>query len=119
MIPMDQSQSCSPISLTDDDIFEGTEAFNVTIQRVSPTANFDSDGELVIEILDKNCKDIFKQTYWHLHKLIPDILSVFKYTKRFILETYSIVLMLYKKLCAHVMHPCSQRLYCDSFLDWF
>ena len=45
------------MSLTEDDIVEETEAVNVSIQSVSPSANFDPDEQLVIEILDNDGKN--------------------------------------------------------------
>ena len=56
-IPVSVSQGCTSVSLTEDDIVEGTEAVNVSIQSVSPSTNFDPDGQLVLEILDNDGKN--------------------------------------------------------------
>ena len=53
-IPVDQSEACTLVSLTDDDTVEGTQAFNVSIQSAMPSTiiMFDSSEEVVIQIMD-------------------------------------------------------------------
>ena len=53
-IPVDQTQACSSVSLTDDMIAEGTQTFSMSIQSVSPTGSFDSSEMVVIEIMDND-----------------------------------------------------------------
>ena len=53
-IPVNQSQACLSVSLTDDDIAEGTQTFSLSIESVSPPAMFDSTEMVVIEILDND-----------------------------------------------------------------
>ena len=47
-----QTQACSSVSLTDDDIAEGTQTFSMSIDSVSPVGSFDSSEVVVIEIVD-------------------------------------------------------------------
>ena len=54
IIPVDQSQACSSVSLTDDDLAEGTQTFSLSIESVSPTGDFSSSESVVIEVLDNN-----------------------------------------------------------------
>ena len=58
-IPVDQSQACSSVSLTDDDTVEGTQAFSVSIQSATPPTiiTFDFSEELVIQIMDVDGKN--------------------------------------------------------------
>ena len=53
-IPVDQSQACTWVSLTEDDTVEGTQAFSVSIQSATPPTivMFDSSEELAIQIID-------------------------------------------------------------------
>ena len=53
-IPVNQSQACSSVSLTDDDIAEGLQAISLSIESVSPPAVFDSTEMVVIEIADND-----------------------------------------------------------------
>ena len=53
-IPVDLSQACSSVSLTDDDIAEGNQTFSLSIDSVSPTGVFSSSESVVIEVLDNN-----------------------------------------------------------------
>ena len=55
-IPVDQSQACSSVSLTDDDIAEGTQTFSVSIYNVYPTGDFNFSESVVIEIQDNDGK---------------------------------------------------------------
>ena len=56
IIPVNQSQACSSVSLTDDDIAEGPQTFSVSIYSVSPTGDFNSSESVVIEIQDNDGK---------------------------------------------------------------
>ena len=55
-IPVDQSQASSSVSLIDDDLFEGTQSFSMSIQSVFPTGSFDSSEIVVVEIMDNDGK---------------------------------------------------------------
>ena len=56
IIPVNQSQACSSVSLTDDEIAEGPQTFSVSIYNVSPTGDFNSSESVVIEIQDNDGK---------------------------------------------------------------
>ena len=63
IIPVDQSQACSSVTLTDDDIAEGTQIFFVSIDSVYPTGDFDLSEQVAIKILDNDGKD-FCENVW-------------------------------------------------------
>ena len=63
IIPVDQSQACSSVSLFDDAIAEGTQIFFVYIDSVYPTGDIDQDGEhMAIKILDNDGKNVLCDT---------------------------------------------------------
>ena len=55
-IPVDQSRGCSFVSLTDDDIAEGTQTFSISIENASPPAVFEFTEMVVVKIMDDDSK---------------------------------------------------------------
>ena len=70
VIPVDQAQACSNVSLIDDNVAEETQAFNLSIVSASPSASIDSiEFYVVVEILDDDGTYVkVSPVYWcHIH----------------------------------------------------
>ena len=78
VISVGELQGCSSVLLANDETFEGTQTFSLSIESIFPTGNFNSSEMVVIEIQDndskRNLSEVPLQTiyiYERKHNIYP------------------------------------------------